>query len=493
MKIRHLIATAALGSAPMFASAGILGDMTQMLMSNTTAPSTLSTKDRVGVFGGSFEMRAPRISVNLVSFDPPRFDAGCGGVDLYGGSFSFIDSQQLVQIFRAVAANAVGLAFKAAIKAISPSLDQLITEFQTLLQHMNALAKNSCQLAHLIVDPAEKELANAVQGDGAIGSTLSGMVNDGFASLTTYLQNADHWLTEQAAVNPKSGNRNMKAIMNSGVSATLGIAGLGNFDGSPDDPTDPNSLNNRVLISLIGYDVVAIPCKNVNADGVADSGGSAPSSTLSNVTCTGAPTLTLHDLIDGGGPNSGNPDVPLQLYKCMNPAGATSGGIDAQICTSMQLAAYNYPGIRSFVNTALFGYADPAMGVDPGSIVGQFNSGGTINLTASHIQLIHQTGIPIVPLLAKTSNPAIRISIAQRLSEHVVACVASAVGQSLFKAANSVQTGGDTALSEDTKKNIERLRGDFLKQRDVCLYDHKILDVIQELNESLRLTARDVK
>src|SRR5258706_2644410 len=392
MKIRHLIATAALGSAPMFASAGILGDMTQMLMSNTTAANTLSTKDRVGVFGGSFEMRAPRISVNLVSFDPPRFDAGCGGVDLYGGSFSFINSQQLVQIFRAVAANAVGLAFKAAIKAISPSLDQLITEFQTLLQHMNALAKNSCQLAHLIVDPAERELANAVQGDGAIGSTLSGMVNDGFASLTTYLQNADHWLTEQAAVNPKSGNRNMKAIMNSGVSATLGIAGLGNFDGSPDDPTDPNSLNNRVLISLIGYDVVAIPCKNVNADGVADSGGSAPSSTLSNVTCTGAPTLTLHDLIDGGGPNSGNPDVPLQLYKCMNPAGATSGGIDAQICTSMQLAAYNYPGIRSFVNTALFGYADPAMGVDPGSIVGKFNGGGTNNSTAPRIQPIAPTG-----------------------------------------------------------------------------------------------------
>ena len=53
MKIRHLIATAALAIAPVVASAGILGDMTQMLMSNTTAPSTLSTKDRVGVFGGA--------------------------------------------------------------------------------------------------------------------------------------------------------------------------------------------------------------------------------------------------------------------------------------------------------------------------------------------------------------------------------------------------------------------------------------------------------
>jgi hypothetical protein len=32
-----------------------------------------------------------------------------------------------------------------------------------------------------------------------------------------------------------------------------------------------------------------------------------------------------------------------------------------------------------------------------------------------------------------------------------------------------------------------------MKQREVCLYDHKILDVIQELNESTRLLARSIK
>jgi conjugative transfer pilus assembly protein TraH len=211
------------------------------------------------------------------------------------------------------------------------------------------------------------------------------------------------------------------------------------------------------------------------------------------VTCTGAPSITLDDLVRGGGTGSQNPANPLQLYTCVDPTGAVAGGIDPQICTTMRLDPYNYPGIRAFINMALFGYADPAQGVDPASIVGQFNAGGTISLTAAQVQLIHQSGIQLVPLLAKTSNPATRVAIAQRLGEHLVSCVAAEVGQSLYKAALGVQTGGDTSLSEDTKAHVAKLRDDFMQQREVCLYDHKTLDVIQELNESTRLLARGIK
>ena len=73
---------ASLSAAALGAQAGVLGNMTQMFMSNSTAPSTLSTSDRAGAFGGSFEMRAPTLNVNLVSFDRPRFDAGCGGIEI---------------------------------------------------------------------------------------------------------------------------------------------------------------------------------------------------------------------------------------------------------------------------------------------------------------------------------------------------------------------------------------------------------------------------
>lgn len=474
------------------AHAGVLGDMTQMFMSNSTAPSTLSTSDRVGAFGGSFEMRAPTQTVNLVSFDRPRFDAGCGGIDLYGGSFSFINSQQLVQIFRAVAANAVGLAFKAAIKAISPSLDALITEFQTLLQHMNNLAKNSCQLAHLVVNGAESSLGVQVNADGAIGATHAGMFTDTFSTLTGYLASADSYLPKAASVNPKSGNTNMKAVMSSGSSSILGIAGLGNFDGSADNVSNPNSLNNRVLISMMGYDTTGLPCANQNASGTPDTASAA--AVMSTMSCTGAPTIALNDLIEGGGAGSINPAAPLILYTCVDVNGTViPGGVDPQICTVMRADTYNYPGIRGFINVALFGYPDPALGITPTSILGQFNSGSTITLSPSQVQLIHQSGIPLLQLLAATSNPSTRVAIAQRLSEHVVACVASAVGEALYKAANGIQTGGEITLSDDTKGRITTMKTDFMGQRQQCLYDHRVLDVIHELNESTRLTAGNIK
>ena len=483
---------ASLSAAALGAQAGVLGNMTQMFMSNSTAPSTLSTSDRAGAFGGSFEMRSPTLNVNLVSFDRPRFDAGCGGIDLYGGSFSFINSQQLVQIFRSVAANAVGLAFKAAIKAISPSLSDLITEFQTLLQHMNSLAKNSCQLAHLVVTGTEKALGISVEADGAKEAVHRGMFSDSFDTLNGYLADADTYLKQVGSVNPKAGNTNVKAVMSSGSSSILGVAGVGNFDGSADIAGDPNSLNNRLLISMMGYDTNGLPCRNQNAAGVTDTSSGA--GTMSTVNCSGAPTISLNDLIEGGGAGSINPAAPLTLYTCVDPNGTVlAGGIDPQICTVMRADHYDYPGIRGFINTALFGTPDPASGITADSILGKFNSGSTISLSASQIQLFHQAGIPLLPMLAATSSQSTRVAIAQRLSEHVVTCVAAAVGEALYKAANGIQTGGEITLSDDTKRHIEGMKTEFMAQRQQCLYDHRVLDVIHELNESTRLTAGNIK
>ena len=101
-------------SGPAVCGAGVLGDLNSMFMSNASSSGVINTKDRTGVFGGSVNIRAPVQAVTLVSFDAPRLTAGCGGVDLYGGSFSFINGQELTAVFRQVAANAGGLAFKAA-------------------------------------------------------------------------------------------------------------------------------------------------------------------------------------------------------------------------------------------------------------------------------------------------------------------------------------------------------------------------------------------
>jgi conjugative transfer pilus assembly protein TraH len=493
MRVKTLLVAAALATMSIAASAGILTDLNSMVMSNTTAPGTMSSKDRVGVFMGGFAMRTPIKSVNLITFDPPRIDAGCGGIDLFGGSFSFINSQQLIQIFRQVAANAAGLAFKAAIKAISPSLDALITEFQTLLQNMNNLAKNSCQLAHLVVDPAASALSNAVNGDGNVGGTQSNMFSDVFGGLTNYLSQANSYLQQQSANNPKSGNALTKMAVASGGSSIMGLAGLGNLDGSSDDPTNPNSLNNKLLYALLGYNIDAIPCNSLNANGQGVQSTSPANNSIGLVTCSGPALVTLHDLIEGGGTGSVRPDMPLQLYQCMNPNGSVSGGVDNQICTQMQQVNFNYPGIRGWVNSMLFGSADPALAITSTSIIGQVNSGASTAFSASQIQFMQQAGVPLSALLTKTSNPNTRVAIAQRLVPHIVDCVASRVGEALYKGANLIQTSTGYDLNEDQKSHIKQLRADFLDKRTACDNSDVMLKIVTEINEGTKFTASSIK
>ena len=84
-------------------------------MTNFTAPTAHLGQRRGMITGGSLVARNGIANTNLVSFVPPSFSAGCGGIDLFAGSFSFINFNQFVQLLRNVAGNASGYAFQLAI------------------------------------------------------------------------------------------------------------------------------------------------------------------------------------------------------------------------------------------------------------------------------------------------------------------------------------------------------------------------------------------
>ena len=487
------------------AQAGILGDLTGMFMSNSTASGQFSTADRVGISGGSLTMRAPIQNVNLVSFDAPRIDAGCGGVDLYGGSFSFINGAQLEAIFKKVAANAAGLAFKAAIKAISPSLDALLTEFQTLLQKLNNLAKNTCSLAHTLTDPADKAITDALGGTGVAASVQNGQCTDAMGCLSSWMTSATSFLSKSGATNPKAGNQTMKGIIASGSSAMMGTANVANVDGSTDDPTNPNSLNNRILISMLGYRIVSIPCSNLNQNGTPNasqaslpagsnlvmgtSGNPNGVSGVGTIFCNGPATITLDDLVKGGGAGSMHADTPLNLYYCVNPNGSdANAGVDPQICTSMQTQPFNYVGVEAWVNSNLFGATDPA-NMTPTSIVGLAVAGGTYTPTTAQIRFLQQANIPLIQIMNLTANPDTKISLAQRFIPKIINCVTASIGESIYKAAILVGKVDGYDLPDDVKTSTNKLRADYKSRQSLCENDLSLLHAAQEMNETSRLMA----
>jgi thymidylate kinase len=66
--------------------------------------------------GGNFTARTKVVSVNPVTIVPPGIRAGCGGIDVYTGAFSHINTDQFVALMKAIPSNALGFAFQIALE-----------------------------------------------------------------------------------------------------------------------------------------------------------------------------------------------------------------------------------------------------------------------------------------------------------------------------------------------------------------------------------------
>jgi conjugative transfer pilus assembly protein TraH len=101
--------------------------------------------------GGGVWTRFKNKQVNPVNIQLPSVKAGCGGIDIFGGSFSFINTDQIVAMLKGVASNALGFAFQLAIKSISPQISQTIEEMSAKIQKMNETNISSCEAAQGLV------------------------------------------------------------------------------------------------------------------------------------------------------------------------------------------------------------------------------------------------------------------------------------------------------------------------------------------------------
>lgn len=118
---------------------------------NATGPVAYQGQSAGYYSGGNIWTRFPQRSVNPVNLQLPSVKAGCGGIDVFSGSFSFINSDEIVAMLKATANNALGFAFQLAIKAISPQISATIEEMAQKAQQMNQFNMNSCETAQNLV------------------------------------------------------------------------------------------------------------------------------------------------------------------------------------------------------------------------------------------------------------------------------------------------------------------------------------------------------
>lgn len=121
---------------------------------NYTNPAVLHGQSQSLYTGGNLFMRMPQRNYQLMSMTPPSWNAGCGGIDIFLGGFSFLNADKLIQMMRNIGQNAVGYAFKLAIQNLCPTCDNVIQSLQQSAQEMNRFNIDSCEAAQGMVNAA---------------------------------------------------------------------------------------------------------------------------------------------------------------------------------------------------------------------------------------------------------------------------------------------------------------------------------------------------
>lgn len=328
------------------------GAFTDMI--NVTPGGSYDTQRRGVISGGGISMRNKVVHPNLVSWVPPELKGGCGGIDLFGGSFSFINGAQFTQLSRSIAQAAVGYAFQLAIEGMCPTCAQVISKLQSEVAKINSLMRNSCEAAKTAVDATGlKAWRNEQVHEHSQVNTGLGFVDDYFA-------------TKEGAEPPAKTvivNGKVDEITGNIVYEALETANASSWFAHGDEQLK------MVLMSLTG--TLITNKKGDNSDVQYD---------------FRPPIIKVRDFIEGGN---------VEIYKCESPECLLPDGNNKQTIT--------FPGLRTRTKDMVLGTGLCA--TCTGGILKKITShGGTGAFTGDEQKFIDSTSPGAYAVLRRLST-----------------------------------------------------------------------------------------
>lgn len=215
---------------------------------NVTTPQAIQGQTGSFYTGGSLYLRSPVTSYNLASFSAPTFRAGCGGIDIHAGSFSFINVDRFTALLKNIANNALGYAFMIAIQSISPDIADLLKTLQNTAQNANSLLNmNSCQAAENLIAmtpfPQMAQKAKEQVNAQSNGSSLINRFTDSLEGLNSWMGDLSQrtgTLQDTSAADPE-----LRRYLNPGNIAWQAMKNL----------NAPDSIK-ELMMSLVGTVIV---------------------------------------------------------------------------------------------------------------------------------------------------------------------------------------------------------------------------------------------
>ncbi|WP_457641297.1 conjugal transfer protein TraH [Persephonella sp.] len=155
-------------------------------------PTSIQTYTHNVYFGGGFHLRTPRVNFQPFQVVAPSIKAGCGGIDITFGAFSYFNKEYLVDFVKKTVAQAPAIAFWTAIQTLCPQCQQLQSKLAQLANAINSMNFDSCSIAQSIGGAAGKWFGgtlNTALDVGTEGPDWLKSVNNAIGDATNFINN----------------------------------------------------------------------------------------------------------------------------------------------------------------------------------------------------------------------------------------------------------------------------------------------------------------
>lgn len=481
----------ALTVAPVQANAkAFLESMFDDMWVATTDPAFVTTQTRGGLVGGSFTARIPTKPISVFAVDPPRISAGCGGVDLVGGSFSFINGDELIALLRTIGQQAKALLFKLAVDAINKSLGGLITEFSEKVQAMNELMKNTCSIAQGAVDLFTPDAwKTGMEGKQRTFAekfeTAKGGLKDSFNSASKVFtdwnwskkKSENTSLADGKVKDPNMYNFVWRQARESNALQRLAQGSLGENYGV-------------TLMLLLNTTGTAVSKEETGSEDNCKDGEAAVPNCGQQLVEMGA-TLRIADLIR---PEERDVNVcsdePVPSSGFENWLKNVDPVVGCQSMVPVKLKSF-FDGTESYVNEAVFGVksttltAEQMTGAD-GGLVGYLVNGST--LSARSKGLLSKTDVPMLGYLRKVQRSKDAVAYVAKIIAPIIAeDEAVKLYEGIITAGFSIYAEGasKTTMPGNYMKNLELAQAELLSRRANMSQRKEVLVNLNRVVESI--------
>ena len=166
---------------------------------STLRPQAYKGQERGYFIGGSASIKFPNENIQPFSFTPPQLKAGCGGIDIIMGGFSYLNFDYLVQKLQQILQVAPAFAFELALGTLCKDCKNILDALDSLANQINQMNLNQCQTAKALAGYVGKKFgwtASKGQSEGKFGAWFSA-ASKALDNMTAEIKS---WVKEYSAI-----------------------------------------------------------------------------------------------------------------------------------------------------------------------------------------------------------------------------------------------------------------------------------------------------